>query len=181
MINPLIREEAALLVVDVQERLFPHIAEGERLQLALSKIVRGCAVLDIPIMATEQVPEKMGPTLEVIKKELKSDFPYKSTFSCMGDAEIHSKILKTKRSQWIVCGIEAHVCVLQTVRDLLTEEYDVVVVRDAVSSRSTEDYFSALEEMRDFGARISTSETVLFELLQDAKATEFKKIRDIVK
>jgi isochorismate hydrolase len=99
----------------------------------------------------------------------------------LGDSLIKEEIKKAARTYWIVAGIESHVCILQTVRDLLKNGYTPVVVQDAISSRNQLDHTSALQEMRALGARITTTETLLFELMQDAKHPHFKAISALIK
>ncbi len=176
MIKTLERKDSALLVIDVQERLFPHIDRHQELLRSLQKAVRGFQALQIPLFVTEQVPEKMGPT---VLDHLPKAFP-KSAFSCLGDPQFHASLSLGIR-EYVLAGIETHVCVLQTARDFINEGYRVTVLQDAVGSRSEKDYLSALEEMRGFGVRLSSVETILFELLRGANAPEFRTIRDIVK
>lgn len=176
MIKTLSRKDAALLIIDVQTRLFPHIDRHQELLASLQKAVKGFHALQIPLFVTEQVPEKMGPTL---LENVPKAYP-KSAFSCLCDPHFR-ELLGSGISEYVLVGIETHVCVLQTARDFINEGYSVTVLRDAVGSRSREDYLTALQEMREFGARVSSVETVLFELLGDANAPEFRAIRDIVK
>lgn len=166
------RTAAALLVIDVQERLFPHIDRNQELLRNLQKAVQGFQALRIPVLVTEQVPEKMGGTLPALN--LPKGCP-KSAFSAFKGLQFEGI------SEFVLAGIETHVCVLQTARDLVAAGYRVTVLRDCVGSRCREDYVSALEEMRPLGVRLSTVETLLFEVLKDAEAPEFRKIRDIVR
>ena len=99
----------------------------------------------------------------------------------MDDDLVKAELLLAPVSQWVLAGIEAHVCVLQTAKDLLEQGKQVVVLNDAISSRSIYDFSTAIAEMRDCGARISSTETVLFELLRDSKAAEFKEISQLIK
>lgn len=183
MKNRLVKENAGLLIVDFQERLLAHVERSCELLVAIEKVVRGCQYMGIPIIATEQYPEKMGPTAPTIQKLLDPDTDYlpKTTFSCVADSEIKRAIEKTAVNQWVVVGIEAHVCVFQTARDLKEAGYGVVVLNDAISSRSIFDYSTAIAEMRDEGIRISSVETVLFELLHDSKTSEFKQVSQLIK
>jgi nicotinamidase-related amidase len=99
----------------------------------------------------------------------------------LNDPELNKYLLALPVQQWVLIGIEAHVCVLQTAKDLLRENKQVVVLNDAISSRSIYDFATAIAEMRDCGVRISSAETILFELLKDSKAEEFKQISHLVK
>lgn len=173
---------AALLVIDVQEKLFPHLDHECEFLNSLLKMVRGAQILGLPIYATEQYPQGLGSTVAPLKNLLGESIQYwtKTSFSCVKDPSIHKKLLDIPSSQIIVTGIEAHICVLQTVWDLINMGKQVVVVNDAITSRSIYDFSTAIAEMRDLGARLTSMETVLFELLGDAKAPSFKAISQLV-
>lgn len=176
------RSKAGLIIVDVQEKLYPKIDRFEELFQSLHKTISGCRILNLPIVVSEQYPEGLGQTLPQIlhmagAEALKMT---KTTFSCLADEQFKRKLLEMPVSQWIIIGIEAHVCVLQTARDLIHAGKDVVVVNDAIGSRSIYDFSSAIAELRDMGARVSSTETVLFELVHDSKAPEFKEISKLV-
>ena len=177
------REKTGLLVVDVQERLFPYIDHSCEVMKAMQKALQGFKILQLPIVVSEQYPQGLGETIGGLKAYLEAEqkFWTKSSFSCMEEPELRQYILSLPIQQWVLMGIEAHVCVLQTVRDLLSADKQVVVLNDAVSSRSIYDFSTAIAEMRDCGARISSIETILFELLKNSKAPEFKQISQLVK
>ena len=179
----LAREKTGLLVIDVQEKLFPHVENSCQVMQALQKVIRGFHVLRIPIYVTEQYPVGLGHTVPTLKGVLgpQQTFMVKTSFSCLDDVSIKENLLKNTIEQWVVVGIEAHVCVLQTVKDLIENGKQPVVLNDAISSRSIYDYSTAIAEMRDCGARISSTETVLFELLRNSKAAEFKEISQLIK
>jgi hypothetical protein len=146
----------------------------------VSRLIRGAKVLGLPIVATEQYPEGIGPTVEEIRSLLPDVPPLpKMTFSCCGNPDFVPRI--GTRSQILLAGIETHVCVYQTCRDLLAAGYEVHVIADAVSSRSRESFDHALRRMRDRGATINTVEMALFELLGSAEGAEFRTILRIVK
>ena len=179
----LLPEKTGLLIVDVQEKLFPHVERPCEVMEKIHLLIKGVKLLQLPIIVTEQYPQGLGPTLksisDLIGEPLK--IPPKTSFSAPADHETRKMIESTGRTQWIVAGIEAHVCVLQTVRDLLEAGQEVVVVNDAISSRSIFDFSTAIAEMRDMGARISSTETVLFELFHDAKHPQFKAFSALLK
>ena len=179
----LLRENTGLLLIDVQEKLFPYVENSCPVMQTLQKAVRGFQILNLPIYATEQYPQGLGPTVATLKGVLGQDQKYlvKTTFSCLDDAIIKEELLKAPVDQWVVVGIEAHVCVLQTVKDLIENGKQVTVLNDAISSRSIYDFSTAIAELRDCGARISSTETVLFELLRNSKAAEFKEISQLIK
>jgi nicotinamidase-related amidase len=173
----------ALLIIDVQEKLFPLIERREEFLENLQKVIAGFHILGLPIYVTEQYPAGLGNIISEVRHALGPGQIYfsKTTFSCLGDERIREILLDQKISQWVMVGIEAHVCVLQTVKEFLNAGKDVTVLNDAISSRSIYDYSTAIAEMRDLGARISSTETILFELVRDSKAPEFKQISQLIK
>lgn len=174
---------AGLLIVDVQEKLFPHVDRPCEIMERIHLLIKGVKLLQIPVVVTEQYPQGLGGTIKTIIELLDdtSKVGSKTSFSVMGDDTTKQLLTSTGRKQWIVAGIEAHVCVLQTVRDLIEQGNEVVVVNDAISSRSIYDFSTAIAEMRDLGARISSTETVLFELFRDAKHPQFKAFSALIK
>lgn len=177
------RERTGLLLIDVQEKLFPYVENSCIVMHAMQKVIRGFQILGVPIYATEQYPKGLGGTVAVLKGLLGPSQQYltKTAFSCLDDEAIKKAFLELPIDQWVVIGIEAHVCVLQTVKDLLLCDKQVVVLNDAISSRSIYDFSTAIAELRDCGARISSTETVLFELLRTSKASEFKEVSQLIK
>ncbi len=177
------RDSTALIVVDVQERLVDAVERRGDMLAAIKKLVKGCRVLGIPIVVTEQYPEGLGGTEARLKESLGPEQQYlsKTTFSALADPEIRKKLENLHCNQWIMVGIEAHVCILQTARDLQNIGDQVTVLNDCISSRSIYDYSTAIAELRDLGVRISSSETVLFELLHDSRSPEFKQISQLIK
>lgn len=175
-------DSAVLLVIDVQEKLARVICGRERLVANLQKLIVGIQVLGVPLIITEQYPRGLGETLPEVARCIPNVQPLpKLSFSCLGDENIKRKIEATGRRQVIVSGIESHVCVYQTVRDLIEQKYEVYVVADAVSSRTEENRDIGLNLMQQMGAFCSSTETVLFELLKIAEGERFKKISRIVK
>jgi nicotinamidase-related amidase len=179
----LLREKAGLLVIDVQEKLFPYVENTCPVMQAIQKAVRGFQILKLPIYVSEQYPSGLGSTVPTLKGvlDLEQDYMIKTAFSCMDDEAIKDKLLKSTIQQWVLVGIEAHVCILQTAKDLLNLGKQVVVLNDAISSRSIYNFSTAIAELRDCGARITSTETVLFELLRNSKVAEFKEISQLIK
>lgn len=179
----LARDRTGLLLIDVQEKLFPYVENSCSVMQAMQKAIRGFQILHLPIIATEQYPKGLGSTVAVLKGLLGDSQRYlvKTSFSCMDDAKIQQELLSMPIDQWVLIGIEAHVCVLQTAKDLLEQQKQVVVLNDAISSRSIYDFSTAIAELRDCGARISSTETILFELLRNSQASEFKEISQLIK
>lgn len=177
------KDQSAVMVIDVQERLIDLVERRCDTLAAIKKVIKGAQILHVPVFVTEQYPEGLGPTEAKLKECLGADQQYlsKTTFSALGDPHIRRVVEHSERSQWILVGIEAHVCILQSARDLLAAGKQVTVLNDCISSRSIYDYSTAIAELRDLGARISSAETVLFELLHDSKAPEFKQISQLIK
>lgn len=182
MRNLLDCDQTALLVVDVQEKLFPHVERSCEMMHALQKLVRGFQICGRPIFVTEQYPQGLGETLGGLK-DLLGDLPRfaKTTFSCVAEPKVKKAIENIPVTTWVIAGLEAHVCVLQSAVQLMAMGKEVVVVNDAISSRSIYDYSTAIAELRDFGARISSVETVLFELVRDAKNPAFKELSKLIR
>ena len=180
--NMLELNSTILIVIDVQGKLAQLMYEKDVLFNNLQKIIKGIQVLDIPIIWNEQIPEKLGPTILEIKNLLSDMKPLaKISFSCCGNENFRKKLETLNRKQVLVIGIETHVCVYQTVMDLLKLGYDVHVVADAVSSRTLENKQIGLEKMKELGANLTTVEMALFELLKVAEGVNFKEIIGIVK
>jgi nicotinamidase-related amidase len=138
--------------------------------------------LGVPIIWVEQVPEKMGPTIQPLRGLLEGLVPIsKSTFSCCGEPEFMKALRQTLRKQVIIAGIETHVCVYQTASDLIAAGYEVEVVSDAVSSRSAENRNVALHKIWSIGARLTTTEMILLELMRTAKHPRFREILGLIK
>lgn len=177
------KKSTGLLLIDVQERLYPHLERPCELLSSIQQVIKGFQILKLPIFVSEQYPQGLGTTLPAIKQLLPADqqFLTKTSFSCLGDEQIKKQLLDTNIFHWVLVGIEAHVCVLQTAKALLNEGKNVVVLNNAISSRSIYDLSTAIGELRDAKIRVSTVETVLFELLADSTAAEFKQISALVK
>jgi len=169
-------------LIDVQEKLFPLIDRSDEIARVMWKGIKAAQILELPFLVTEQYPQGLGRTIPYLKQELGSDQPIyeKTSFSAY-----HGELVKTfdaeQVSTWILIGIEAHVCVLQTAKDLVSAGKRVVVLADGTSSRSLFDFSTALAEMRDFGVRISCLESALFELLGDATNPLFKSVSQLIK
>jgi isochorismate hydrolase len=181
--NKLLKPEiSALLIIDIQERILPVINNYQSVVDNTLKLIKGFKVLGLPIYFSEQYPKGLGPTVSSITEELGELKPFdKMSFSCSGAGELFQEFKKQNLSQIVVCGIEAHVCVQQTVLDLVENNIQVNLAADAVSSRKEMDYHTALERMRYHGAEITTTESILFELLNVCGTPQFKEISKLVK
>jgi hypothetical protein len=176
------RKECTGLVVDIQDRLFPHMSGKDALLKRCLILLEGLKVLQIPLLVTEQYPSGLGSTIEQVRRVLEPQaIIEKTAFSCCGEPAFRSALVQSGRSSVIICGIEAHVCILQTAVDLLEEGYLPVVVADCTGSRDPADKEIALERMRAEGAVISSCESILFELARVAGTDQFKAISRLVK
>jgi nicotinamidase-related amidase len=175
-------EDTAAVVVDIQERLLPHIYKWEETLQNCLKLIEGLQVLSVPLVVTQQYTKGLGNTdASIVNKITEFSFIEKISFSCYGEPKFRDRIKSLEKKSIILCGIETHVCILQTCLDLIDEGYQPVVVEDCVSSRKPNDKEIAIERMRQEGARITTIESILFELTQCAGTDTFKQISKIVK
>lgn len=177
------RNDAVLVVIDVQERLCQ--AMDEKILGALTRRIailqEAAQEMQIPQLGTEQYVKGLGETLAELKGRLCTPTIEKMTFSCCGETTFPEELRKIGRKQIIVTGMETHVCVLQTVLQLLEAGYIVHVVADAVMSRKKENWQIALGIARQAGAVVTSTETVLFQLLRVAGSEEFKKLSKLVR
>jgi len=178
----LIQDDTLLVLVDVQGNLAQAMHEREILLRNTAILVEGCRTLDLPVLWTEQIPAKMGPTVAGLQPLLKGLTPFeKSAFSCCQEAGFNELVAATGRHHVLVAGIESHVCVYQTALDLLVAGYTVDIVADAVSSRCASNKHIALGAMRTAGAGIKTTEMCLFEIMRTARHDKFRDILRLVK
>ena len=176
-------EKTALIMIDVQEKLLNVMHGKEALLENMQKIAKSADALGIPIIWTEQNPKGIGPTVPEIKDLMPGHIQpvIKFSFSCCSNEAFMDLIKGSKRTQFLMAGIETHVCVYQTSMDLLGLGYEVEVLSDAVSSRTLENKKIGLKKMRDSGVRLTSVETAIFELLKDARHEKFKDILKIIK
>ncbi len=176
------RDRSLLFVVDVQERLLPAMHDGAGRVAAIGRLVEGARLLDVPVMASEQYPRGLGPTVPAVRERL-GEAPVfeKITFSCARDATIREAVLATGRRTLVLCGIEAHVCVLQTALDFVAEGLRVAVVEDAVDSRRPESRACALARLARAGVEVVNVEMVLFEWLERAGTDIFRAVSRLVR
>ena len=176
------RENSALLIIDIQERILGVMQNPGRVVTNTVKLIDGFKILNTPIYYTEQYPKGLGETEATIKNALgKAEAIQKLSFSCSGAGDLFDELKDKGITQIVVAGIEAHVCVQQTVLDLLANDFQVDIAADAVSSRNSFDYETALNRMRQNGTEVTATEAILFELLEVCGTDEFKKISKIVK
>ncbi len=171
--------DTALLVVDVQEKLVPAIGGAARVVFNVRRLIDGAGVLGLPVVGTEQYPKGLGSTVPEIAERL-GEMPSKLTFSCGGCGDLFEELADRRICKLLVCGIEAHVCVQQTVLDLMAEGWRVYVAVDAVGSRFELDRDTALRRMDSAGATLTTTEAALFEWCATAEAPQFRQISRLV-
>lgn len=177
--------DSAVLLIDVQDRFqsaIPGIAPDQSVGRNCRILVEAARALGSAVMVSEQYPKGLGQTLPHLVEAL-GDTPRqaKSHFSCCDDAGLAAGIVAAHRSWWILCGVEAHVCVLATAADLLQRGHRVVVVGDAVASRREDCRSMALDAARDLGALVLPTETVVFRWLRVAQGEVFKRVSALVR
>ncbi len=176
------RVSTALLLIDVQEKILDVMLNKEEVVNNCVKLIKGFKILNLPIYFTEQYPKGLGSTSHFLLKELEGITAIqKTSFSCLGAGNLFQSLKDNNIKQVVIAGIESHVCVQQTVLDLLANNFQVNVCADATSSRKEKDLNIALERMRNNNVEITSVESVLFELLQESRTDEFKKISAIIK
>jgi nicotinamidase-related amidase len=174
-----------LVVIDIQEKFKPAVPVFDAVAARAVVLIRGFKALQLPVFATEQYPKGLGPTIDQVAAALSVEPPVmpvaKKHFSCCGAEGFQQQIEKTRVKTACVCGIETHVCVYQTVLDLLERGVKTVVVVDACGSRKESDHTAALRRMEHCGAVLLTVEMILFDLLKTAEAEKFREIQNLLK
>jgi nicotinamidase-related amidase len=176
------REEAFLLVVDVQQKLAPHVEGHDRVISKTAALVRAARKLSIPVLISEHCPELIGATVPSLLELVGAEAVMRKThFAGTDEPALFSRIESLKRKQAVVCGMEAHVCVMQTALGLSERAFQPFVVRDAVGSRREEDRETALDRVRGAGCEIATAEMAIFEWMGRADIPQFRELLAIVK
>jgi nicotinamidase-related amidase len=172
-----------LLVVDVQEKFTPVIHQSQQLITQVGRLIQAADQLTVPIVVSEQYPQGLGHTNGALLSLLPETVHtrVKTTFGCLADTGIEALLSELARPQVVVCGIEAHICVNQSVHQLLEAGYQVHLVFDAVSSRAEANRDIGIQKMIQSGAVPSCVEMVLFEWLQDATHPAFKPVQALIK
>ncbi|MBN2457337.1 MAG: hydrolase [Sedimentisphaerales bacterium] len=175
-------QDCSLVVVDVQGKLAQLMYEKEPLFKNIQILIKAVKILQVPILWCQQCPEALGPTVPEIARLLSANEPInKASFSCWPNREFNDHLKSLSGNQVLICGIETHVCIYQTAIDLLQAGYEVNVVADAVSSRTIENKNIGLEKIKAAGAKFTSTEMVIFELLKTAEHPRFKEIVRLVK
>ena len=174
---------SALLIIDMQEAFRANIADFDRYANRIAIAARGALLLNVPIIVTEQYPKGLGHTASEIREVLPTtiDIIEKTTFSSCGARQFQTQLERSETNQILVAGIEAHICVNQTIHDLLDSGFQVHLLTDCISSRKETDRMAALQKMRSSGAIASSVELALFELMRDSRHEQFKAIQGLIK
>ena len=176
------RAESALVIIDVQDKLLNAIPRSRQLIWNIGRLIDGAKALGVPLLATEQYPQGLGPTNSDIAGRFEpADVYEKREFSCVGCVAVSAGLEKLEVRQVLLCGIETHVCVLQTALDLIAAGYEVFLAADACGSRHRHDKRVAARRMESSGVTIVTVESALFEWCETSLADEFKQISTLVR
>ncbi|MBN1848073.1 MAG: hydrolase [Deltaproteobacteria bacterium] len=182
MIRLLDSQNTGLLIIDVQEKLIPAINQKERIIDNIKKLIRLSELFNLPVILTEQNPDKIGSTLSEVKESLPAYEPIsKLHFNCCEVDAFKESIESKKLENLIISGVETHICVFQTAMALLKNGYHVQVPQDAVGSRTDENWQVGLHLMRDAGAIVTSTETIIYQILKQAGTDEFRKMLKVIK
>lgn len=175
-------DNSVMLLVDVQGQLAQLMYEKDKLFTSLELMIKGMKILGVPIIWMEQIPSKLGPTVEQLSCLMGENSPLeKFSFSCCKEPEFMNKFKALGRNQVLLTGIETHICVHQTGYDLLNQGYQVQVAVDCVSSRTKENKKIGLKRLVQSGGQMTSVEMFLFELMQEARGEKFKQMVKLIK
>lgn len=182
MPNVLNIEDSLLIIVDIQERLVSALDKDVVVKRAAA-LTEAAKILSVPTLVTEQYPQGLGKTVLQVKQNFAENTKVheKTMFSILKEPEISDAVKSYDKKQIVICGIETHVCVHQTVADLIEEGYEVYVVKDACASRNKYEFKQGIDRMQENGAKITCLEIVLFEWLKSAKHPNFKEVQALIK
>ena len=176
--------DTAVVVIDVQEKLVGHIADHEKIEWNISRLLAGATALSVTVCATEQYPKGLGATVVPIADVVKSQSPFpiaqKTMFSCRECSDLTDSLSNSGIHNLLLCGIETHVCVAQSALDFLAMGFNVFVCVDAVGSRSALDHEIGIRRMESSGVTLGTTESTLFEWCETSKRDAFKTISKLV-
>jgi nicotinamidase-related amidase len=181
--NTLELSQTVFAITDMQEGFRAAISDFTEIAVRIARVVRALRLLNVPLIVTEQYPKGLGQTASEIKAVLSESLGVieKTCFSSCGAPPFEAELERTGARQVLICGIEAHICVNQTVHDLLARGFQVHLLTDCITSRAARDKEVALAKMQQSGAHPSTTEMALFELLRDARHEQFKAVQRLVK
>lgn len=174
------RDNSALLVIDVQEKLLPAISGHQKIVWNIERLAKATKILDVPVRVTEQYPKGLGHTVQPLNELLGNAFE-KSMFSCRECESMFAELTSAGITNLVLVGIESHICVMQTALDCVTAGFNVFLLADAIGSRSEQDHEVALKRMEASGCFVTTTEATLFEWCESSKTPEFKSISQLVR
>lgn len=179
------RQDTVLLVIDVQEKLFPLIADRSKIEWNILRLIQGAQILGLPVLATEQYPQGLGKTIPAVGQALQTAQinppPAKTMFSCRECQAELEPLLQRGIAKVLLTGIETHVCVAQTALDLIAAGFQVYLAVDAVGSRMPVDHATAIRRLENSGVTVTTTEAALFEWCETAGQAPFKQISQLVR
>lgn len=175
-------ENSIVVLIDIQEKLVNAVGKYSPVDKAC-KLAQAAKILNIPLIVTEQYPKGLGQTVEQLKKVLPENtcFIEKNGFSALLTPEFLDKIIVSGKKQVVICGIEAHICVYQTICDLIERGFEVYMVKDASASRNKYEFKTGVDLIKQNGAKVTCSEIVLFEWLKTSGHEDFKVIQALIK
>lgn len=171
--------DALIIMIDMQEKLV-NATNAENEVKQAEKIIKAAEILDIPVLVSEQYPKGLGQTVEVLKNN-KQKYVEKTSFSLEKEETAINIIKLFRKKQIVLFGIETHICVYQTARDLIKRGYEVYLIKDACKSRKEYEYNTGIDLMRQNGVKISCVEIALFEFLESSKHPHFKEVQQLIK
>ncbi len=172
--------DSFLMIIDIQERLIKAVPQPEALQRKAEILTQSAALLNVPVIFTEQYPQGLGATLSSLAVANSQTFA-KTHFSALKEPEIKTAVWDSHKKQVVICGIETHICVCQTAQELLQNGFEVFVVADAAGSRHDFEHQTALAQLMHEGAHIVSTETVVFDWLESSKNPQFKVVQSLIK
>lgn len=176
------RDNSVLLIIDVQEKFRPVIFRWNELIRNINKLVKALQILKIPVLLTEQYTKGLGKTCNEVRKNLLFYRPIgKKEFNCFNNKVFLKQLRSLKKKDLIICGIESHVCIINTLLGAISKGFNVHLVVDAISSRKESDLKIAIERAKQSGAFLTTTEMVIFQLMGSSKIEGFKKISKLIK
>ena len=173
--------DTTIICIDIQEKLVNMLKEGSMIAQNAVKLMKTAFILDVDTIITEQYPKGLGSTIKEIKTVKDFLTVEKTTFSAIETSEFKEQFQKLNNKKVLIFGIETHICVLQSVIDLIKTGYDVFVVEDCSGSRKVNDHKTALKLMEQYGAKIITLEIALFNFLKSSKHPKFKEVQQLIK
>lgn len=172
---------SALIIIDIQEKLVNAANKGNSVAVNMAKVSKAAQILSIPTIITEQYPKGLGKTATEIETSSDTEIFEKTSFSALLEPEFAEEVQSLNKKQIVIGGIETHICVLQTVIDLISEGFEVYVLKDCCSSRREQEHLTGIDLMKQYGAKITSAEIVLFEWLKTSKHPNFREIQALIK